>query len=185
MTSIYKIYILLLFLCFTLVVASCDQTQTKTSIVFDSLSTTKSVKPYIDSVNYYRNIIERDQNLQQHFTAIKYQDTNLTPESAIRFMVECNLNDIDINLGVALKETGMTAGTARTANNLHGLKKARQRFSWACGWTGSNYCEFQNPYFSFLEMNEYLMNGSRVWSSHSIPAKYIQLIDSLTFNYKK
>lgn len=139
------------------------------------------VKPYIDSVNYYRNIIESDIYLKQHFTAIKYQDVVLTEESAIRFMIECGLNDIDVNLGVALKETDMATGVALTANNLHGLKKARKRFSWAVGWTRTNYCVFQNSYFSFLEMNEYIMSGSRVWSSHSIPKKYKQLIDSLTW----
>ncbi len=140
-----------------------------------------NVQPYIDSVNYYRNIIESDWSLKQHFTAVKYQDTALTPETAIRFMAECGLNDIDVNLGVALKETGLTAGVAKTANNLHGLKKARNRFSWADGWTRSNYCQFQNPYFSFLEMNEFIMSGSRVWSSHSIASKYSKLIDSLTW----
>ena len=149
----------------------------KENIQFDTIAVANKK----DSTEYYRNIIDSDWSLKQHFTAIKYQDSTLTPETAIRFMVECNLNDIDINLGVALKETGMTAGVAKTANNLHGLKKARKRFSWADGWTSSNYCQFQNPYFSFLEMNEYLMSGSKVWSSHYISSKYKKQIDSLTF----
>jgi hypothetical protein len=60
------------------------------------------------------------------------------------------------------------------------LKKANKRFSWATGWTASRYCSFDNPFFSFLEMNEYLNTGNVVWSSHNIPEKYRILIDSLT-----
>lgn len=184
--KIDKIYRILgivgLLLCYILMVASYQHSQ---SVAFKkqvTQTTANSIKPFIDSVNYFRNIIESDQYLKQHFLAVKYQDSVLTPETAIRFMAECNLNEIDINLGVALKETGLRAGTARIANNLHGLKKANKRFSWATGWTSSRYCSFDNPYFSFLEMNEYLNTGNVIWSSHSIPEKYRNLIDSLTNN---
>lgn len=171
-----KYYILIL----SLLAACCDGGQGKVLNDVNSSTTTNSVKPYIDSMEYYKSIIESDQCLKQHFTAVKYQDTILTPETAIRFMVECNLDEIDINLGVALKETGLKAGVAKTVNNCHGLKKANKRFSWATGWTASRYCSFDNPYFSFLEMNEYLNTGNIIWSSHSIPAEYRDLIDSLT-----
>ena len=50
-----------------------------------------------DSISYYKDIIDSDLRLKQHFVAVKYQDSILTAETAINFMFEAGLNEIEIN----------------------------------------------------------------------------------------
>lgn len=113
----------------------------------------------------------RDYRLFGHYIAIKYDSLKLKPKNVAKIINELSKHmtyskyDPAIIYGVAKKETGFRAGTAKY-NNIHGFKRARSRFTWSSGRASRNNAIYDNWIFSILDMYEYLESGAKNWSAY-------------------
>jgi hypothetical protein len=121
----------------------------------------------IDSINSefvgIHNLLDTNRRLYQHYVAHKYSHLPPTKENIKAFCLEAKVLSPEMNYGVAQKETGFVAGTAKY-NNLHGFKGANRRFSWASGKKSQNNSCYEHWAFSCLDYDEYLRAGNSNWS---------------------
>ncbi len=110
-----------------------------------------------------QRLVDSDRRLYQHVQAVKWQNKPFTKENIKQFLIDAEVLQPDRNFGVALKETGLRAGTAKYYN-YHGFKRARSRFTWSEGKKSGNNAYYQAWPYSFLDYDEYIRSGAKNWS---------------------
>ena len=111
----------------------------------------------------------------QLLIAEKYTDSIPSPKNVKQFCIELftdsiktrgNIEDWKVAYGVANKETGFRAGTAKWHNNFFGLKMPRRWKSIAIGKSRTNYCIYEHWTHSFIDIyTRYVVLHKRMWSS--------------------
>lgn len=102
--------------------------------------------------------------LRQHIAAIKYNNIALNEKNIRAFLSEAEILNPEEYIQVSIRETSLgKAGVGKSANNLYGMRRANNRFSWSTGQTKNGYSTYENPYFSILDYCEFKLAGNHTW----------------------